>query len=421
MGTKELTGICLAVAWFLVAATLGVAAASNANPIRASIPERTSVELVEPQSLSEMRSHIHQLGMTATEKWPEDYAWIWPADGGFKQGIVIGFSRDAEEHVEELAKTFPWPDLLKAETVKYSTPELQELQDKMIAGRKHALSGQGPLAEQTEGRFDLGGDLKNGKVIVYMPEIDSETKQAFFAAYGTDVRFVESGLGEFGACTNRQRCGKALRAGIQARNQPANVKKCSTGFTVKVNGVTRILSAAHCSQANWGGGNEKRYHGFTDPMQFGVVVGRFLGGGVDAEALSVQSPFVAHPWIYRDDDNQQWPVKYMMPNSATFWGDTVCRAGNTTGRSCGTITDKMFSFTRQGVNLVQLVRTNACSGGGDSGGPVFFGYEAWGIHAGYVTPNSNPGCGAGFNTTHSFYSPINWVLTQLGATLELVP
>lgn len=416
---KHLIAVLLS-GFLVVGALVGIASAS-AEPEGSTTPPAMAQELENPD-LDQLRPEIHRIAGMASQTWPQDYGWIWPAVGGFTEGIVIGFSRDAEEHVVELAKVFPWPELLIPETVKYSEPELQDIQNELIEARKDALKGEGPVSDCSNGRFDLGGDIPAGKVIVYMPQISEEVMQDFRGSFGADIKFVERRLAEFSACTDREHCGKALRAGIQARKVvTVGQKKCSTGFTVTIEGVTHILSAAHCSDPSWPLSTENRFHGANAPMKFGSVQDRVLFGGVDAEAISVESPFSAYPWIYRDDVEQQWPVKYVVNSSQTVEDDPVCRAGNTTGRRCGQIEDKMFSMQRQGVTLVQLIQTSACSGGGDSGGPVFYGYGAYGIHAGFVRPNNNPGCGPSTNQTKSIYSPINWVLNQLNAELVYAP
>ena len=60
-------------------------------------------------------------------------------------------------------------------------------------------------------------------------------------------------------------------------------------------------------------------------------------------------------------------------------GSKVCKFGRKSGFTCGVITDSSFSWRGEG-NLV--VTKNAKSEGGDSGGPVFSGHTAYGVHMG---------------------------------------
>jgi hypothetical protein len=249
-----------------------------------------------------------------------------------------------------------------------------------------------------------------------MPEVTDEARSAFRDSYGEDLVFVERELSGY-ACLNRQQCGKHLRAGIQARNQePFNTWKCSTGYTVQVGESRQILSAAHCSQdPNVAG--EPRYHGGNAPTRFGYVQQAFKSGAVDAERIGVASPFVTHPWVHRDDANQTHPVQSLGTWNQIYGGQPICRAGNTTDLRCGTVTHKNFSPSSGGM---LFVRTTACLGGGDSGGPYFHGYEAWGIAAGYV-PGTGPGCLGSGTYSDSYFGALSTALNNLNASLVFTP
>lgn len=64
-----------------------------------------------------------------------------------------------------------------------------------------------------------------------------------------------------------------------------------------------------------------------------------------------------------------------------FVGEFVCRSGQTTGTRCGSVTHTNVSpsYVPNGRNFIAA---NYCSQGGDSGGAVYSGNTALGVHSG---------------------------------------
>ncbi|MBN8866551.1 MAG: hypothetical protein J0H98_03255 [Solirubrobacterales bacterium] len=367
---------------------------------------------------------IADIGPMAMKKWPDQYGWVRIEPGHPENGVEVGFTEGAAEKVSEIAESFPQPELLRPISVPLSHVALRAHIKEIAGDREAAKSGEGPLADLESPHFDLQSDVWSGKVEAIMPKVSQETRDVFERTYGDLVVVQEGGLGHPASCTSRKRCGKELRAGIAARNQPSfDTFKCSVGFTIMVAGEKQVLSAAHCSNLPYGstGGalpSQHRYHGEVLPTEFGTVQAHYLYGGVDAERISVNAPFNANPWIYREDTDQQFPVESMGTWAEVAFGQTLCRAGQTTGRRCGYVTKKDYTPDRGGTDFI---RFTACSEGGDSGGPVFNGTKAWGVFDGWIDSNDHdPHCGDG-DAVHSYAGAINWALNKLGATLVYAP
>lgn len=402
----------------------------------------TSVGAQESESASDsgdtkesISTAISNLSTEAMTRWPDEFGAVRIQPGRPELGIEVGFTDDAVGKVEELAKDFAFPKLLVPVTIPKSRKTLGEEIQEIALDRTAAQKGLGPLAETTGGLFDLQSELFEGTVEVIVPDIDAEQRSLFRAEYGADVNVIEGGLGHPASCQNRLRCGKDLRAGIRARNvEDFTTARCSTGFTVMYNDELHILSAAHCSSNTYpsypglpGYGTtlgQSRYHG--DPAngnitEFGTVQRRYLFGGVDAELVSVESSFQTFPWVYREDTDQEYPVRSMGLASGIFWGQTLCRAGATSGRRCGTVSNLQYSPVRGGGNFF---RFTACSGSGDSGGPVFEGTRAWGLFDGWIYINNNPPpCDnlPASNQVDSYFGALSWALNNLEATMVYTP
>lgn len=372
-------------------------------------------EQANPASLIDQ---IDDLGAVSTSTWSDEFGGVWYVTRGDPTGgIEVGFTSGATEKVTQLAEQFTGPELIAIEVPKSQEEITQEMRV-VIEDREQAKEEAGPLAAIKGGLFDMDADLKTGEILVMMPEVTPEVQQLFAETYPYRFRFVESSLGNFGSCNSRKDCTPQLRGGLQARNQatPYGQEHCSTGFTVWANNKTQILSAAHCSAfANRNNASppfEERWNGpSTNP--FGFVVKNSLFGAVDAERIAFRAGYVGRGWIYKNDNAKEWPIQ-----SVGYWpsvgvGATICRVGNTTGYSCGEVVGKNFSPTKFINSAEKYVRTDGCSGRGDSGGAWFRVNKAWGIHAGWVDGDGDPQCDD--DPMQSYFGAMNFALNAMNA------
>ncbi len=80
------------------------------------------------------------------------------------------------------------------------------------------------------------------------------------------------------------------------------------------------------------------------------------------------------------------PVQSLKSYNATVVGQSVCKYGVTSGYTCGTVEMKTYQpswITNANPVFVLVVNCGAdIVDGGDSGGPVFYNYTAYGIVSG---------------------------------------
>ena len=359
------------------------------------------------------------LGPESEKMWPEEYAWVFYREPGNPQaGVEIGFTESAESKVDFLAKSFPRPDLLFPIEVPVSDREMIERVRSVVDDRAAATRGQGPLGEFSAG-FDVMEDLRTGEVVVQAVSTSEEFRESLQSLYDFPVRYQAGGIGHMGSCTSRLDCDE-LRAGIQSRRltDPA-LNRCSLGFSVVWQGNIQMLSAGHCTLPGQNGRviGEKRYHG-PDSAAFGEVKDIAFGHDIDVERISryANPGFIARGWTYNFDWQQDLRVLSEGSYAALVNGSNACRSGVRTGRACGSILNKHYSPSAYALaGLTDFVKFDACSGTGDSGGPVYNGNKALGVYDGWIDPVIGD-CDDG-TVTQSYFGPIDKALNAVGASL----
>jgi hypothetical protein len=80
--------------------------------------------------------------------------------------------------------------------------------------------------------------------------------------------------------------------------------------------------------------------------------------------------------------DEQYPIRRASNLGSNWEGTRVCKSGrSSTATSCGKVTHINQGYTdSDGWSYTGLAKTNYCSRGGDSGGPVYASNTAYGIH-----------------------------------------
>ncbi|HEX8207690.1 MAG TPA: S1 family peptidase [Solirubrobacteraceae bacterium] len=298
------------------------------------------------------------VGGEAQRRWPQTYAGSWREDDGT---LVAAFTRDAARSAAALGRG------VRGVVATRSMAELERRRDRMVDDRELAKDGFLFLPGAAGGRYDLEIDERGNRLVVTLEDGSPGAAAAFRARYGDDV-LVRSGPLAAPDCS-RADCRYGLRSGLSL-----NGAYCSSAFTVKRwdNGNRNLLSAAHCEGTN-------RYHG---GQKYGDVQVQQLAGRVDAERHSThENGFYAEPWIYVDAEFKHREVHTRGDYEGLTVGDLLCKSGVTTDRTCGEVLGKHFSpgYITGGFDFV---KTSYCADGGDSGGGVYAGNKAIGVHSG---------------------------------------
>ncbi len=165
------------------------------------------------------------------------------------------------------------------------------------------------------------------------------------------------------------------------------VFNCTSAFTVKraSDGVEGTLTASHCeglNQMDENDGSGGVTLTFSAPFA-SEHIGTF--GDIEWHTTS----HVDYPEFWSTATSRR-PVQGRIANSQISQNAFVCHFGRSSGYSCGNVssvsTNSTFEWAGCGGCTVtardMVAVVNANSAGGDSGGPWFNSYTAWGIHHG---------------------------------------
>ena len=155
--------------------------------------------------------------------------------------------------------------------------------------------------------------------------------------------------------------------------QPAN--GCTFGWTVRRNGTTTdgITTAQHCDDAQFNNGVGLPFQGSSN-------------GSADTQWHTTPG-FVDEPKFRVNFAGDVRTVTSITNYANVVIGQTICKYGKTTGYGCGEVEEKTADahwVENQTGRYISLKRCNTdLSTEGDSGGPVFFNYSAFGIVSGW--------------------------------------
>lgn len=323
-------------------------------------------------------------------RWPETFGGAW-VDG---RRAFVAFTQPPPRGLKKLRRVFPKPGQLRQVIVDDSLRELEALIRRASADREAQLirppctpapppppgirpppSPRSPNCPPAPG-YDLAIDVARNSVVATVEKPDAETLQLFQSRYGSGVLVEQGLLARPRACFLCPR----LRGGMVTTGTSQH---CTIGFTARYQGLSAeksnlVLSAGHCN------GDALYTYQFTYqvsgvPLWYGQVVTQEWGeGSVDAEVHTVHPSIDATRPLVCGVFGCKKPltvnkVGHIGPGTNDLvQGMTTCLYGKNTGFSCGEVTS--MNYWSDHLGNTEMVKTEACSQSGDSGGPVFSFY-----------------------------------------------
>ncbi|MGI8805610.1 MAG: S1 family peptidase [Thermoleophilaceae bacterium] len=352
--------LALVLGLFLGAVVLGAAGAAGQSAISEGAPESSDHAVLDDA--------VGSLQVEAQNRWPVSFAGVWRDPDSSADTVFVAFTEGAAAKVEELAAAFPRPELLRAVTVERSLADLRSIQHDLVTDRELVRTGALDLPGVPRARYDLDVRIPENTVLAILEEKTDAAVDAFQARYGPAVRVTSGRLAVPDVCTSRSVCSPDLRSGL---NVTGGGFRCSSAFSVRYNGNEQILSAGHCPAL-------ERSHG---GLRYGEVREQQTRGRLDAERHSVEGLFHSKPLIYDTDAQKAREVYTTGRYGFMAIGNTVCKSGVTTGKTCGRVNSIDYSPSYI-ENSDSFILTDYCSEGGDSGAGVYLGGTALGIHSG---------------------------------------
>ena len=324
---------------------------------------------------------------TVEERLGEASAGVWIEHGPRLRGVVR--TADGAQVNEEVKRLIAAGDV-QIDIVEGGTP-VAELEKRLESAlpRLQAIEGSGLAGVEL--------DVTTGEFVLFFDE-SSEARAAPEARRRTEE-------------TARNLLGDRLR--IETTKAPvgdhhtrggANLSTCTSGFVVRhpSNGVTGYITAGHC-------GNNQTYFEFGGTSYSTSFVDEIRDSDQDVQWHT--TPHIEEPRFYASITSSHRPLQGRKTRSQQVVGGYACHRGKTTGYSCGYIQTKNFAPTYPnacpGTTCSSVwVRVEGSSlkcAGGDSGGPWFIVYDAYGLNKG----GSSSGTSAG-DCNWAFYMASNY-------------
>jgi streptogrisin C len=394
------------VASSVLLCSVGLAAAGTAERVDAGPAARGKAKVL---NLNESAIRIQR---AAQRRWPGSFAGLWVDRGR----IFVAFTERAKARLRKLGRKLGRTKG-KPKPVVFDD-SLRELEDLLDRGAADRETGARPISAP----YDLSIDQRRNSMVVTVGAVDDRVIENFQLRYGSGV-IVEEGVvsGPY-ACTVPS-CYPVLRGGLASVVAAGGT--CSTGFVVRHRGSVKnlILSTAHCGDTDAGNPGGLRRHG-SPAADYGWVWQEQYAYGVDAEVHRVYGAYDARkPLVYASSQNKSALVYSSAKYSDAFVGQYLCKSGQKTGFSCGSVTNTQYVPNKiPSTPGKYFVRTDMCAQPGDSGGAVYkpfvlrsgkIGFEAHGLlSGGPKNPDGTaPPCGStGFQT---FFSHIDLIDSAL--------
>ncbi|WP_158883165.1 S1 family peptidase [Amycolatopsis anabasis] len=185
---------------------------------------------------------------------------------------------------------------------------------------------------------------------------------------------------------------------------------CSLGFPgTTSDGNNVLLTAGHCVRGN------------PDILnRGGVHIGKGVATrfpSVDMGLMDIDAEDTGRGYV---DTRMNTTVRITGSSKAPV-GTTLCKAGNTTGWTCGKITayNQTVRYSGESTATSGLARSTVCTEGGDSGGAYIAGNTAQGMTSGGPADGHDCGFNQGANATgsYSYYQPVVDAANYYGVTL----
>jgi streptogrisin C len=381
-----------AVAAALVAVAAGPAAAAPEptladaqDPAVTTLARDRGISVVEAQRRIGWQLEAAPLADELRAKLGEDFGGLWidRQSGRVKVGIVAAASGRASTAARQFADGRRLSAVTDLVTVQHGYAQLE---------RDSAWLGEVIAAANRGGGAPLGSGLRvdQNRLVLRLPP-----GATLNAMQRTAVDTVTSRLGSRvvvehkSGGVERQVCGWSagdfdcdapLRGGV--RLYQGSTAWCSTAFNTRSNsdGLWYVMTAGHCGVA---GTQFRAFQPSTGSFHtVGNVHNSSTAGNNDFAIVRINNVSGWDPrnWVYvhASGDTSLDPDYTITGTASSPVGTRVCISGSTSGTDCGDVVELNWD----GAN--GLSRAEYCSDGGDSGGAIYSGHRARGIHVGVV-------------------------------------
>lgn len=388
--------LSLVISGFASASGMAVAADTAHPALKAAMQRDLGIQNDQiPQYLRTERIARDQ-GNAMKKALGDSYAGSWierQDDGSFKYVVATSGTGKAAAGNRDV----------EVRQVRHSLKQLQGSFDALENSARNRVPG---ISKSLAGVHSWYVDPASNSVVVSVAPDASDAAVDFVAGSGADtnsVRFVQG--------PGVPQTTVSVQGGIEYQFKiGADTYVCSVGFPVtKTVGTTTtkgFATAGHCGPAG------------RAVTIAGQAVGSFVASnfpGNDRAWVSVR----ASDTLVASVSNYSGGSIPVRGSTEAAVGAAVCRSGRTTGYRCGTITAKNVSVNYGGQVVNGLTQSNACVGGGDSGGSWITSVgQAQGVTSGgQVNSSTRENCSIAQAQRVTWFERLNPILTQYGLKL----
>lgn len=329
------------------------------------------VSLEEALRRLQLQDDIDGLEPALIEQEGETFAGLWiQHTPQFR--IVVAFTRNGQETIRPYIEGQPWAEWIEVRPAVVTLAELEAIQDMAV----HVLARLGVRADSL---IDV---VRNHVEVRVTDEVQ------------LNVALQRAGLALPDHVVVTQVAG--LMRPVADISGGKALSYCTSGFSVKnSSGIKGVTTAAHCP-------NTLSYNGVNLPFQQ-----ERYGYEYDIQWNRADQSFTVRNLVFDGTWNRY--IYGTKSRSSQSVGESVCKYGKTTGGSYGTIETKSFrpigGDAPPNATATYIWVRNSPSGGGDSGGPVFWNNTAYGTLV------------ATTDGTDFVYMAVNYVTSGLGVTV----
>jgi hypothetical protein len=287
--------------------------------------------------------------------------------------VVAYFTQGGEQTIQPYVQGTPLEGIVETRQVGATLAELEAAQAEAIS----YYEAQGV-------RFDAGIDVTQNRAEIYLTDetraqLRSKKKRTQNAQQ-LPAHVVEVTVDALAAPADDFYAGRAMNT-------------CTSGYTVRArNGNEGFVTAAHCS-------DRQKFNGTVMPFQK-----QNMRDTHDVQWHTSPKPYDDKAWFLDRDDRGSSirEVHQVRDREHQQVGEYVCKAGMTSGSTCGRIVNRYYrpSYIRSAdATFIRVERDGRrpMMQPGDSGGPVFRGNTALGIALAFS------------DSSDMIYMPINYV------------
>ncbi len=320
-----------------------------------------------------------QLDAALAEGEEDTFAGLWLEHSpNFK--VVVRFTGDGEQTIESYTQSSDLADILELRTAEVSLAELKEVQVETLS----SITDAGIAA-------DFGINVKENRIEVYV------TDQGQIDVPVSDGKLVLSPRVQVVEVEKLSLPAVDIYGGLALN------PVCTSGFgVIKSDGTKGIASAGHCA-------NTQSYMGTS--LTFEEEEWRTF---YDVQWYTTPG-FTVTNEIQWSNDGSTRAITSTKSRASQSIGEYVCKYGKITGYTCGFIGDKNISPNYVPNAASTFIRVEDSAGysplveSGDSGGPFFLGYTAYGVVSGKV------------DTGKAIYMAADYVYPGLGVDIMTAP